>query len=88
MVAITAVLVSLAAPLLKTEIEAQENAAGVLLSLAAYVCVVILLLAPILTLGWFVFRIWGRAYWRAWRIRRIRNDNEMRQAVLRNQQEK
>jgi hypothetical protein len=60
----------------------------VVLAVAAYFSLVILLLVPAVTLVWFVFTVWGKAYYRAWHIQRIRNNREMRRVVLRDEQEK
>jgi hypothetical protein len=43
-------------------------------------------LAPLLvlfTLGWFVYRVWGKAHFRAWHINRIRNARYLKEAVER-----
>jgi len=37
----------------------------------------------IFVLAWFVYRIWGKVYWRAWRISRMRNARYLREAVAR-----
>lgn len=76
-----------AAPSLTRELSEQTGIAGVLFSVAAYVCVVVLLLAPAVTLIWFLFRVWGKTYYRAWHIQRIRNNREMRRVLLRGEHE-
>jgi hypothetical protein len=73
---------------LQQELSIEASVPRVVLAVAAYSCLVILLLVPALTLVWFVFTVWGRAYYRAWHIQRIRNSREMRRVVLRDQQEK
>jgi hypothetical protein len=73
---------------LQRELSIEASVPRVVLSVAAYFCLVILLLVPALTLVWFVFTVWGKAYYRAWHIQRIRNSREMRRVVLRDQQEK
>jgi uncharacterized membrane protein YdjX (TVP38/TMEM64 family) len=36
-----------------------------------------------LVLLWFVYSVWGRVYFRAWRIKRLRNARDLREAVER-----
>lgn len=73
---------------LQQELSIEASVPRVVLAVAAYFCLVVLLLVPALTLMWFVFTVWGRAYYRAWHIQRIRNSREMRRVVLRDQQQK
>lgn len=73
---------------LQQELLIEASVPRVVLAVAAYFCLVVLLLVPALTLMWFVFTVWGRAYYRAWHIQRIRNSREMRRVVLRDQQQK
>lgn len=75
------------APLLTQELAAQPGVAGALLSVAVYVCVVILLGALPVTLAWFVFRVWGRTYYRAWHINRIRSTRAMRRLLAQTEHE-
>jgi hypothetical protein len=44
---------------------------------------VLLLPAGALVLLWFVYSVWGRVYYRAWRIKRFRNSRDLREAVER-----
>lgn len=37
----------------------------------------------LLVLLWFVYRLWGKPYFRAWHIARIRNARYMKEAVTR-----
>jgi positive regulator of sigma E activity len=39
--------------------------------------------ALFVVLGWFLFSVWGKVYFRAWHIRRIRNARDLREAVER-----
>lgn len=84
---VTGIVAWIAAPLLRQELAAQTGAAGALLSVAAYVCVVALLGALPVTLVWFLFKVWGRPYYRAWHINRIRNAREMRRVLAGNERE-
>jgi hypothetical protein len=82
---LTGIFAWLAAPLLRQELAAQTGAASALLSVVAYVCVVALLGALPVTLVWFLFKLWGGPYYRAWHINRIRNAREMRRVLIRDE---
>ena len=48
--------------------------------------ILVQILAPLLglfALAWFVYRVWGKAYFRVWNINRIRNARYLREAVER-----
>jgi hypothetical protein len=65
---------------------AFETGAGLLLAvvyLAAYIFLAIALPLTFITLIKFVYSLWGRIYFRAWHIRRIRNARQLREAVER-----
>lgn len=69
------------------ELSVESSVLRALVSVVAYICIVILLLVPLLTLGWFIFTVWGRAYYRAWHIKRIRNTRLMQRAIAQGRQE-
>lgn len=54
-----------------------------ILDVSMFLTSVLLFPALFLVLGWFIFSVWGRTYLRAWRIRRIRNARDLREAVER-----
>jgi hypothetical protein len=65
---------------------AFATGAGLLLAalyLAAYIFLAIALPLAVITLVKFVYSVWGRAYFRAWHIRRIRNARQLREAIER-----
>jgi hypothetical protein len=37
----------------------------------------------VVVLGWFLFSVWGKVYFRAWHIRRIRNARDLKEATER-----
>jgi cytochrome bd-type quinol oxidase subunit 1 len=44
---------------------------------------VLLLPAIAIVIGWFIYSVWGRVYLRAWRIQRLRNARDLKEAVER-----
>jgi hypothetical protein len=69
---------------------AFATGAGLLLAvlyLAAYLFLAIALPLTFITLIKFVYSVWGKAYFRAWHIRRIRNARQLREAVERGRSE-
>lgn len=72
---------------LQKEFSAESSFVAGIIDVATYLCVLILLLTPVLTLAWFVFRVWGRAYYRAWHINRIRNAKLMQRLRTRSDEE-
>jgi hypothetical protein len=89
LVMVTAVLAVLY--LLRTWASAAfETGAGLLVAvlyLAAYIFLAIALPLTFFTLTKFVYSVWGKAYFRAWHIRRIRNARQLREAVERGRSE-
>jgi Mg2+/citrate symporter len=68
-----------ASPTLKAGADFLTNALG----LAAWIfSALVLPLIPIALIA-FVYFVWGKAYFRAWHIRRIRNTRQLREAVER-----
>jgi membrane protein implicated in regulation of membrane protease activity len=53
------------------------------LHLAAWIFSALALPLVLITLVAFVYSVWGKPYLRAWRIRRIRNARQLREAVER-----
>jgi hypothetical protein len=72
---------------IRNEFSAESSFAAGVLAVAAYVCVVVLLLAPLVTLAWFIFTVWGRTYYRAWHINRIRNARLLQRLTRRGHEE-
>lgn len=50
---------------------------------SSFVVSVLFLPVVVLVLLWFVFSVWGKAYLRAWHIRRIRSARDLREAIER-----
>lgn len=55
----------------------------VVTGVSSFLVSVLFLPAAVLVLAWFVFSVWGKAYLRAWHIRRIRNARDLREAIER-----
>lgn len=55
----------------------------VLAGVSSFLVSVLFLPALVLVLAWFVFSVWGKAYLRAWHIRRIRSARDLREAIER-----
>ena len=55
----------------------------VVTGVSSFLVSVLFLPASVLVLAWFVFSVWGKAYLRAWHIRRIRNARDLREAIER-----
>ncbi|HEY6305602.1 MAG TPA: hypothetical protein VI488_03970 [Candidatus Angelobacter sp.] len=53
------------------------------LHLAAWIFSVVVLPLALITLIAFVYSVWGKPYFRAWHIHRIRNARSLREAVER-----
>lgn len=59
----------------------------VLTGISMFVVSVFFLPVALLVLGWFVMSVWGKAYLRAWHIRRLRNARYLREAMERGRTE-
>jgi hypothetical protein len=55
----------------------------VLTDISTFLVSVFFIPIAVIVLGWFVFSVWGRVYFRAWHIRRIRNARYLREAIER-----
>ena len=55
----------------------------VVAGVSSFLVSVLFLPAVVLVLAWFVFSVWGKAYLRAWHIRRIRSARDLREAIER-----
>ncbi len=79
----SAIKIAAIAVLLAVAIVFFRPVVQVLTGISMFVVSVFFLPAVAVVLGWFVFSVWGKAYFRAWHIRRIRNARYLREAIER-----
>jgi hypothetical protein len=54
---------------------------GKVIDLSMFLVAVAVLPLAVLALGWFVYSVWGRAYWRAWHINHLRSARLLKEAA-------